>query len=170
MKDKKKFKVTEHSDGSTTYSPTSGVGFYTPFCLLKKDFKFPTELPESMRSVILVLKILSNIDQNNRLTTSAIQIGAIEMGMKKTAVNSFINNLVDLSILIKISRGLYKVSEELVLFKQDHEGYRALQKETQNITTNNIVNNTNNIIVQDKQSLKDLLIAQYSERLKLEDI
>lgn len=165
MKDKKKFKVTEHSDGSTTYSPTSGVGFYTPFCLLKKDFKLNTDIPVLLRNAFLLVEILKSIDQSNRVTTSSIQTLGSNFGIGKTAVTTFINELTSSNVLIKISKGWYKVNEGLIIFKQDHAGYLALQQETKSLTQN--VTNNYNIVVQEGQSLKDILLARHEQNVRM---
>jgi hypothetical protein len=166
MKDKKKMKVTEHSDGSTTYTPTSGVGFYNPFCLLKKDFKFDTEnLPEGLKYSFTLLEIVKSIDQTNRITTSTIQSIGSNFGLKRTAITNLINGFSKTNILIKISQGWYKVNESLVIFKQDHAGYLALQQETKSLTQN--VTNNYNIVVQEGQSLRDILLARHEHNVRM---
>jgi hypothetical protein len=165
MKDKKKMKVTEHSDGSTTYTPTSGVGFYNPFCLLKKDFKLNTDIPVLLRNAFLLVEILKSIDQSNRVTTSSIQTLGSNFGIGKTAVTTFINELTSSNVLIKISKGWYKVNEGLIIFKQDHAGYLALQQETKSLTQN--VTNNYNIVVQEGQSLKDILLARHEQNVRM---
>lgn len=165
MKDKK-YKVKEHLDGSKTYTPTSGVGFYNPFILLKKDFSIQPELiHDSIRNGLFTLQLLQTISSDNRVSTIQLSKIGEQLSLSKMTVSRLIKHLTEATILIKMTHGLYKVNEDLVIFKQDHEGYMALKKETQSLTQNITNNITQNIIVQDGQSLKDILIQDYQKRL-----
>jgi len=158
----KKFNRKDNFDGSITYSPTSGVNFYNPFCLMKKDFKFSNsdDVTESFRSVLTTIEVFKNIRQDNRINTSEVMKIGFQFGMKETAVKNLINNMCKHSILIKISQGVYKLNESLLIFKQDHAGYLALQRETQAIT-NNTQNITNNInIMNPSETLLAKLLAK----------
>jgi hypothetical protein len=161
MKDKK-YTRKYNSDGSETLRQVDGnVNFFAPFSLLKKDYKLPSSnLNAGIKPILTTIEILKSINQDNRISTAAINQIGLQFDMKKTAVNNLISSLSQVGILIKISQGLYKVHEDLVIFKQDHAGYLALQKETQTITTNtqNITNNIN--IMNPSETLLAKLLAK----------
>jgi len=166
MKDKKKYKAIEHSDGSTTYSPTTGVGFYNPFLLVKKDFKI-TSVHDSIRPIVFFIKILQSISQDNRITTAQLKSISSDLDISEMTISRLLKNLTECNLLIKISRGIYKVNEGFAIFKQDHEGYLALQKETKSLTQNNTTNNiTNNIIVSDEKTLREILLERHDENVR----
>lgn len=145
---------TVHKNGSFTFTPSekAGVGFYHPFCLLKKDFNFNTVNTETMKSIVFILKLLTSVSTDNRLLTSQMKAIGLEISISEKTVSRMINLLNESLILIKVSHGIYKVNEDLILFKQDHEGYMALKEETKHLTQINIINNdgkdSNNLMQQ----------------------
>lgn len=166
MKSNKKFKVIDNEDGTATIaSAKSGIGFYNPFVLLKKDYKFSKSIKENnLKFSFIFLTILQSVDQSNRLTTASIQSIGGSFSIGRTAITTFINNLTASGILIKVSQGWYKVDEKLIIFKQDHEGYMALQSETKALQIINNYNTQNIQVVQKEgQSLKDTLISAREE-------
>ena len=153
--------VTEHPNGDVTYSKSNGVGFYNPFILLKKDFKIEKNLiHDSIRSVVFIVQLLQSINSDNRVFTTQLNSIGKELGFSTMTVSRLAKNLVTASFLIKINHGLYKVNESLVIFKQDQEGYLALQSETKALQVINNYNTQNIQIVQEEgKSLKDTLIS-----------
>jgi len=164
MKDKK-YKVKEHLDGSTTYSPSSGVGFFNPFVLVKKNFVLEyKEVNENIKSSIFFMLMLQTIGSDNRLNSAQLNQIGDQLGIAKMTVSRFVKSFNECGILIRVVKGIYKMNEELTIFKQDHEGYLALKEETKSLTQN--VTNNYNIVVQDGQSLKDILLAKHDENVK----
>lgn len=157
-----KYSEEQNFDGSKTFTPVSGsVGFYNPFVLLKKDFKPQrNNVNDTFKVFLFFLSLIQTINSDNRLSTNQLNILGTEAELSEMTVSRVVKMLCDNKILIRLSRGVYKVNEDMCLFKQDQKGYLALKKETKSVT-NNTQNITNNInILNPSETLLAKLLAK----------
>jgi len=166
----KKYKKKVYDNGTEAFTVEGGIGFYTPFCLLKKDFKFKKEnLSVGIRPVLFAIEMLKSIAQDNRVTTSNMRFIGNSLGMKPTAITNLISELVKAEVLIKVSQGIYKVNEMIVIYKLDQSAFLALKEETKALTQNNTTNNINiTLNPESSERLVDRLLAEKHAKDKLD--
>jgi hypothetical protein len=157
-----KYSEEQNFDGSKTFTPVSGsVGFYNPFVLLKKDFKpGKNNVTDSFKFIYFFILVIQAINSDNRISKYQLNKIGEEVELSEVTISRLTKMLCDNDILIKFSRGVYKVNEDMCLFKQDQKGYLALKRETKSVT-NNTQNITNNInILNPSETLLAKLLAK----------
>jgi hypothetical protein len=167
-------KMTEKVTGNVvTYTHQEGSGFYAPFSLLKRDHVYDADdIPSRMKIAVFVLNVIKVADAGNRVVLQLMNSIGEQLGIKASTVKDYVSDMVKAKILTRISHGVYKVSEDVVLFKQDKGGYLALKEETKQLTQ---INNTQvNVSVKlaDKASerLVDRLLQDKHRRDLLEGL
>ena len=175
-----KFTKSANFDGSTTYSPadSTSVGFYNPFCLLKKDFKFKSTEIGSIKYAFTLLEILKSInsEEKNIVSTRTIMQIASQFNLGRTATISFIAGLVEADILAKESQGVYIVNPDLVIFKTDKKQFLELKerqyslvKEQQNIENQQNIAVANNFNINIGDIKSDVLKLLFEKKQKERD-